>query len=152
MWTKSKRKGVVSKQLSNMQGYFPGITQSCYVDRIQRHSSSLNASTLWLLNSSSWLCCQLWPIRGLNLCITSHLLGHNVETKALHYLALDGCPSSFLYALPFCFSPLAQEVRYSGEYQHVVVILKTHNVLTYLCTVRYIFMKIIKCFRKLCYK
>lgn len=31
---------------------------------------------------------------GLSVCITNHLLGHNVETEALHYLALHGCPLS----------------------------------------------------------
>lgn len=33
-------------------------------------------------------------MKGLCVCITSHLLGHNVETGPLHYLALHGCPPS----------------------------------------------------------
>lgn len=36
---------------------------------------------------------------GLCVCITSHLLGHNVETEPLHYLALHGCPLSCICAL-----------------------------------------------------
>lgn len=41
-----------------------------------------------------------------SVCITSHLLGHNVETEALHYLALHGCPPSCVCS---ALSPLAQE-------------------------------------------
>lgn len=48
---------------------------------------------------------------GLSVCITSHLLGHNVETEALHYLALHGCPPSCARS---ALSPLAQERRYCG--------------------------------------
>lgn len=32
--------------------------------------------------------------KGLRVCITSHLLGHSVETEPLHYLGLYGCPPS----------------------------------------------------------
>ncbi len=45
---------------------------------------------------------------GLSVCITSHLLGHNVETEPLHYLALHGCPPSCARS---ALSPLAQEGR-----------------------------------------
>lgn len=31
--------------------------------------------------------------KGLSVCITSHLLGHNVESEPLHYLVLHGLPS-----------------------------------------------------------
>lgn len=37
---------------------------------------------------------------GLSVCITSHLLGHNVETEPLHYLALHGCPPSCARTAP----------------------------------------------------
>ena len=37
---------------------------------------------------------------GLSVCITSHLLGHNVETEPLHYLDLHGCPPSCARAAP----------------------------------------------------
>lgn len=43
---------------------------------------------------------------GLSVCITSHLLGHNVETEPLHYLALHGCPLSYSRS---ALSPVAQE-------------------------------------------
>lgn len=49
---------------------------------------------------------------GLCVCITSHLLGHNVETEPLHYLALHGCPLSCAFS---ALSPLAQEGRKCGK-------------------------------------
>ena len=45
---------------------------------------------------------------GLSVCITSHLLGHNVETEPLHYLALHGCPPSCAHS---ALSPLARGGR-----------------------------------------
>lgn len=54
---------------------------------------------------------------GLSVCITSHLLGHNVETEPLHYLALHGCPPSCARS---ALSPLAQEGRQCGTFYSAV--------------------------------
>lgn len=65
--------------------------------------------------------------KGLSVCITSHLLGHSVETEPLHYLGSYGCPPSC--ALP---SALWHRKEDSLVYCAVVVIAPSQPVeLTY---------------------
>lgn len=66
---------------------------------------------------------------GLSVCITSHLLGHNVETEALHYLALHGCPPSCVRALPSALWHRKEDSVVQCTVQYVVVIARAHHSL-----------------------
>lgn len=61
---------------------------------------------------------------GLSVCITSHLLGHNVETEPLHYLALHGCPPSCVRALPSALWHRKEESVVQSTVQYAVVIAR----------------------------